>query len=208
MKLFDIFPNPIFVETCDFQEDVKNIIQNLNAEYSQNEVSDKLFHYGNDLNQSILYLPVFEKFKLWIEECCYQYVTEILGYHLDDKIIITDSWINKCDKGGYQYPHYHTNSYISGTYYINIQDGHAPIVFRHDDSSTHISKQSITLKKQLSTKYNSDVLFHPNPGELYLWQSHLTHGVLDNNLDNRLSLSMNFMPSVVSNYKYGYKISI
>jgi uncharacterized protein (TIGR02466 family) len=209
MKLFDIFPNPIFAETCEFHEEVKTSIENLNLQYKQNEVCQSLYHANNELSSSILYHPELKQFKSWVEKSCHEYITNVLGYHLDDTVIVTDSWINRCDKGGYQYPHYHTNSYISGTYYLNIKDNHAPLMFRHDDTCTHINKQSITLKKgSISTKYNSDVLFHPTEGELYLWQSHLTHAVLDNMADNRLSLSMNFMPTVVSNYKYGYKISI
>jgi uncharacterized protein (TIGR02466 family) len=209
MKTFDIFPSPIYGVSYSNHAILKEKIFSLlqDAEFESNNISGNLFHYKNSKTHSILYENGFEEFKEWIEDNCYHYVTDILGYHLDDKIIVTDSWLNKCNKGGHQYPHHHTNSYISGTYYINFEDGHSPLIFIKDDTSSHISKQSLSLEKNKSpSRYNSDYVIMPEESELYLWQSHLTHGVPDNQLDNRISLSMNFMPTSMTNQRYGYKV--
>lgn len=209
MKTFDLFPSPVYGISYSDHEKLKMNIMSLleDASFETNKISENLFHYKNSKNHSILYEKDFKDFKDWVEERCYYYVTEILGYHLDGKIIVTDSWLNKCDRGGYQYPHYHTNSYISGTYYVNFQNGHAPIIFIKDDGASHSTRQSLSLEKNKSpTRYNSDSVILPEESELYLWQSHITHGVSDNQLDGRISLSINFMPTCMTNQRYGYKV--
>jgi len=208
MKTFDLFPSPVYVISYPGHDNLKKKILTIleEASFESNQISENLFHYKNSKNHSILYDDCFADFKDWLEDCCYYYITELLGYHLDDKVIITDSWLNKCNNKGFQYPHYHTNSYVSGTYYVNFEEDHAPLIFIKDDSSSYVTKQTISLEKNKTpTRYNSDSVLMPEESELYLWQSHLTHGVSDNNKDNRISISMNFMPTSMTNQRYGFK---
>jgi uncharacterized protein (TIGR02466 family) len=117
--------------------------------------------------------------------------------------------LNLCDAGGSQYPHFHTNAFISGTYYVCHEEGHAPLFFRHPDGSTHSQVPSISLLPDMNKlgKYNCDVIMHPSEGEVMLWQSNLTHGYSDNQKDGRVSISMNFMPSLIVDDKYSYRVS-
>lgn len=212
MKLYDLFPNPIFGIEYPKHEELKKIIlqvmEDNKSEFEINTSSSNLTHLKNRLSESILYEDVFEEFKLWVEETCTDYVTDCLGYHLTDKMMVTDSWVNKCDKGGSQHPHYHSNSYISGTYYVNFQEGHAPLMFNKRSALLFPNHPSLVLPENndFITKYNTDSAIYPEEGELYLWQSQMTHSVPENEIDNRISLSMNFMPRVVSNTRYGFKV--
>lgn len=209
MKIFNVFPNPVFIENCPFQEDVKNFVnQELKSgNLTVNENCPNLHHLDNDLKKSILSKDNFKDFNEWLVKCANYYVTDVLGYELVDGMTITDSWLNICNKNGMQVPHYHTNSYISGTYYVNIEDGHSPLTFRHIDNSTHSNNQSISLGiGKSATLYNSDAVFFPENGQLFLWQSHLTHGYFNNQSDNRISLSMNFLPKIIANHRYAFKI--
>ena len=56
-------------------------------------------------------------------------------------------------------------------------------------------------------KYNCDLIMLPNEGELMLWPSNLTHGYADNKKDGRISISMNFMPSLIVDDKYSYRVT-
>lgn len=209
MEILEIFPNPIFIETYPEKESLNELlIEEITSGIGEkNDATPKLTHYSNKLNFSILYDKKFKEFKEWCEERCTEYVKDVIGYNIDGKMFITDSWLNKCDLGGFQYPHLHSNSYISGTYYINFEDGHSPLSFIKDITSPFSNKQTLSLQKSnISTKYNSNFLLKPNSGELVLWESNLCHGHFDNRKDGRLSLSMNFMPSVMSSGKYGFKI--
>jgi uncharacterized protein (TIGR02466 family) len=208
-NIIEIMPNPIAIFNCDFSDEVKAIflksIDDLNE--TQNIQSDKLKHYGNDLNQSVLYREEFTKLKDWCLHCAREYVVDVLGYNLLDDIMVTDSWINICHAGGFQYPHYHANSFISGTYYINFdEEDHSPLLFRNPKFIESASQPVLQLEKKFSTKYNSDSVIVPRSGSLVLWESHLSHGYHYNKTDNRISLSMNFIPNYITSGKYGFRI--
>lgn len=214
MKTIDLFPSPVFGVSYPHHDILKNQIFDLISEvntnvFERNEFSSHLFHYKNTIKDSILYQDLFKDFKNWVEEQCYYYVTEILGYHLEDKIIVTDSWLNKMNKGGHQYSHYHGNCYVSGTYYIHFDPkGHAPLVFQNPETATTSFRPSLSLDRgKIPTPYNSDSIITPEESELYLWKSHMNHAVVDNQMNNRITLSMNFMPSIFSNERYGFKVS-
>lgn len=210
MEVFDIFPNPIYREVYPDAKNLKKVIIDIMQDKDMivNGMSSELFHYENISTESFLYKKEFDSFREWIEEKSTEFVRDVLGYSLESKMLVTNSWANICNSGGSQYPHYHTNAYISGTYYVNFEEGHAPLFFRHTDSATHSSSPSISLEsnKERPGKYNSDVIIWPKEGELLLWQSNLSHGYVNNQKDNRVSVSMNLMPEIVNNDKYSYRV--
>ena len=210
IETFDIFPNAIGRITYDKSEPTKKTILDLmeGTEMEPNAKDPSLYHFDNETNKSFLHKECFLEFREWMEKTCTDFVKNTLGYNISGNMIITDSWLNLCDKGGGQYPHFHGNAYISGTYYVNFKQGHSPLCFRHPENSTHSHFPTITLQcdKSNPNKYNSDVFIFPEEGELVLWQSNLTHGYSDNQLDGRISISMNFMPEIVNNDKYSYRV--
>lgn len=207
IKIIDIFSSPIILCHFDESENVKQTTLDIIKEYTKsvNSQNNNLFHYGNEVNESVLNQKCFNEFKEWILQCSKKFIIEILGYTLHDDVMITDSWINVCQKNGWQTPHYHTNSYISGTYYVNYKEEHSPLLFNNKDSY-YSSQPSIQLEVFKPTAYNSNRIIKPIEGDLVLWQSHLTHGYDTNNLDDRITISFNIMPTFINSGKYGYKI--
>jgi uncharacterized protein (TIGR02466 family) len=209
IKTLDLFPNAlgrvVYKNSTETKETIINMIENSDME--SNAKDPALYHFQNNTNSSFLHNKKLKNFKTWMEKTCTEFVRGTLGYNIGE-MIITDSWLNLCDKGGGQYPHFHGNAYISGTYYVNFRQGHAPLCFRHPENSTHSHFPTITLQSDKSNpnKYNSDVFVFPEEGELIMWQSNLTHGYTENQLDSRISISMNFMPSIVANDKYSYRV--
>lgn len=211
MSIADIFPTPIYVDNYKEQNTVKNLVskQIKKLKPEPHLCSPELVHYGNTTETSIFKNKEFRNFKQWCEKSCEKFITETLGYELEDGVFVTDSWINVCNTGGFQQPHFHTNSFISGTYYVNYDKdlGHSPLVFQSPSNCTYIGKQAISLAKVKETPYNSDTVCFPQNGDLILWQSHILHGHFDNNADDRISISMNFMPKVLSTGQYGFRVS-
>ena len=209
IETLDLFPNALgrvlYENATETKETIINMMEN--AEMEPNAKDPALYHFQNETNTSFLHNEELKDFKEWMEKTCTEFVRETLGYNIGE-MLITDSWLNLCDKGGGQYPHFHGNAYISGTYYVNFKQGHSPLCFRHPENSTHSHFPTITLQSDKSNpnKYNSDVFIFPAEGELVMWQSNLTHGYTENQLDGRISISMNFMPSVVANDKYSYRV--
>jgi len=206
----NIFPEPISVYEYPDHDSVKKQIFNILKTKQQetiNSDSQSLFHYGNDMGESVLHKPEFYDFRDWIENCCLDYISNVLGNYCLDKMIVTDSWINVANQGAKQFYHYHCNSIVSGTYYVNFEEGkHVPLYFRHTSINQSASTPTMEIEKYRPTPYNSDALIQPVEGSLFLWRSNLAHGYpIPNQTDNRVSLSMNFIPNYITSGKYGYK---
>ena len=69
--------------------------------------------------------------------------------------------------------------------------------------SSTFTVEDVKVARQASVVW----LMYPEEGELMLWQSNLTHGYSDNQKDGRISISMNFMPSLIVDDKYSYRVS-
>tara|TARA_E500000331_G_C16993015_1_gene598635 strand:- start:52 stop:708 length:657 start_codon:yes stop_codon:yes gene_type:complete len=129
---------------------------------------------------------------------------DYLGY-LCDEVIVTDAWLNNGKKNSILQDHNHANSYISGTYYIEIDSKiHSQLEFDNHKLSYEGAfgpslKLPVNTKK--ATPYNSKrISIESLPGQILFWKSHMIHGFSRPNLeDGRLTLSFNIMPKVCKN---------
>lgn len=215
MATIEIFPKVIGKYTLEkekhlqLKEQCISLLQTLSEFKSENTASSQLNHYLNKHNQNLFAYPEFKWFESWLEEKSIDYITETLGYHLKEGVIITDCWLNVCNKGGEQFHHTHSNSYVSGTYYLNYIRGlHAPINFKNKDFNPENSiVQYIDIPVEFPTKYNSyGALVNYDESDLLLWQSNLAHGYDSNDEDNRISISFNVMPKYIHNKSYSFRI--
>ena len=65
---------------------------------------------------------------------------------------------------------------------------------------------SLTLMRKKFTDYNQDNQIQVNEGELMIFPSQIIHGYQHNKGDNRVTLSMNMMPTIVTNGDYGWRV--
>jgi uncharacterized protein (TIGR02466 family) len=203
MKIDSMFPTCI--ASVEYIENVnlKPVLTNNLPTGRINPRSESLFHYYED--NSILYKKELKDFFVWCEDMTTDFVKNTLQKDIE-KMIITDCWLNVCDYGGKQNFHNHTNSYISGTYYVNKTDNHADLSFQSPYSQS-ANVNTIDLDNLNTNEYNATHFTTPvKEGSLYLWPAFLKHGYEENMQDNRISLSINFMPNIVKNDTYGYKI--
>jgi len=207
-EIFDIFPTPIRAYKNPNHKNHKKFIldyKNKTKNYKNN--SDKnLIHWGCN-GTSVSVIEEFQELKEWVKKCSIDFIVDVCGYELRSDVVITDSWLNECFSGGSQKFHFHSNSFISGTYYVNYdQNLHAPLQFKRYslDSST---RQSISLPRKNPNQYSTDAAIFPEEGELVLWESHVTHGYENNANDERISLSVNIIPEILDTGIYKFKIT-
>ena len=212
MKSFDIIPTAIgreiYPDNDKLKKDVFSLAKKERMEWA--EKRPNLFHIAKDRENgvSFLYKEGLLDFKNWVEEQCTLFVKDVLEFRLLDKMIVTDSWLNLCNIKGSQNRHNHSNAFISGTYYLNFEKGHAPLRIVNPTTRSPSIMQSITLQRENeNNKYTGDPILQPEEGELLLWQSHLTHGHSGNQKNDRVSISINFMPSVVTDRFYGFRVT-
>ena len=212
MDVFSILPTPLGVSQCPFHKDVKSLIlkeielRSQSPYTSQN--GENLYHFDY---YSLLQQDRFKQFKSWIQEQGKTIVMDVMGHHLQDTMVVTDSWVNVCHKNGLQKTHNHNNSFISAVYYVNYTDQHVPTYFVKNElmipvlgSVTNTSNMSIPFEKE--TIYNQVEEVKTNEGDLVLFPSNILHGYKTNCSDERITVAMNMMPNVLSGWDYGWSV--
>ena len=112
-----------------------------------------------------------------------------------DKIAmnITTSWVNRYDKGHSTHQHHHSNSIISGVYYLADCDDTAPIHFHRAPGYVNLWPNTVNLPIKQHNALNIDVItVIPKADELIMWPSHLAHSVPPNQSDTpRYTIAFN-----------------
>ena len=79
----------------------------------------------------ILNNPVLEDIKNHILNMLKEYVVDIYGYSPNNlEPCFLNSWITKHNKDDYSQDHYHTNSIVSGTFYIQVDEKSGALAFK------------------------------------------------------------------------------
>ena len=180
-ELISLFPIPLLV--CAYQWDYSEELKWIRSVESWRENEDSYNRQSTDT--FILDHPELKKIRTFIETKLNTFVSQTLGS--EDRLAITQSWLNKNEKGESHHEHVHPNSMISGVWYPVIHDKLPPIQFRNR------AQRDVELSTERYNTFNSATFMLPlNPGELILFPSNLTHSVQPNLGDEeRMSLSFN-----------------
>ena len=136
-----------------------------------------LTHFYQHQKEHLLYDnedEIFQHFHDWLEECYADYVTNVQGWKMTDKTFITDCWVNVTKEGGNQVLHSHANAFVSGTYYLRMEDGSGQIMYINPCAMAN--RPYFGFDNCKATPYNEAQHFG-NCQEQYLilWPSNLSH---------------------------------
>ena len=184
MKLLhtvNLFPVPLTLFDIDILEEEKEYLKTLPTG-NDSPYLDNLATIDN----TVLNKPQVSKLKKQLMNALNQYKKELL--RCDDEIYITNSWVNFLPKFKSHALHQHTNSFVSGVLYIDINSDHPFIKFENP-----ADLWTLNWKRNKFGVFNS--LSHSETirtGMLMLFPSKLWHSV-DKNLarEPRISLSFN-----------------
>ena len=147
----NINPEPVGIFTLPNQKHLKykNAILKILKEtprdselFANMRLSSRLCH-DNDLH-------IFEQFQQLkdlekdIHTVLISYISRIGS--LCDRMVINDAWVNEDGQAATLGFHYHTNSYLSGTYYVNYDNKmHTPLSFVNDRFTANRKGPSIDI---------------------------------------------------------------
>lgn len=182
MIIEDLFPIPIAFFKYEGEID-KNFL------LSQPQRPNK----GNSSSQNNYILNHKELLPLrqFIQKCLHDYFMATINPKNDVYLKITQSWLNWTNPNQYHHKHSHSNSLISGCFYVNADKNKDRIFFYRD------GYQQIKLPPVEWNNYNSDSWWFPvGFGDLILFPSYLTHMVepVEGN-ETRISLAFNAFPT-------------
>ena len=219
IKIFPILPEALGLfliprnDHIIYKDFAKKIIDQPLPEYNSTNIDcSSLKHVCNQKDQNIFKnFPQFQNLEKTLCEFTLKYINSI-GFCCDE-VVITDAWLNCALANSSQAMHLHSNSFISGTYYINfLPDVHAPLTIVNDRLVQGTARHpflELPIDKSVSTPYNQRQLkISIEESSVLLWKSHILHGWDNNQADNRITLSFNVMPKVCSDgYAYSFSVN-
>ena len=123
----------------------------------------------NSMGEAVLERPAFAELGAAVRLCCAEALKEMgveaSGFGLQ-------SWINLHDRGGFNFPHIHEGSLLSGSVYLQVPPGSGPLVFR--DPRPHVAGSSV---KGSGPNGHKDVHLRPYAGLVVLFPCWLEHFV-------------------------------
>tara|TARA_Y100001968_G_C19377303_1_gene728367 strand:+ start:667 stop:1371 length:705 start_codon:yes stop_codon:yes gene_type:complete len=220
-EITNISPEPIGIFTLpkdkhmEYKKHITDIWENAPSELMQQfQHEPKTKHLCNLVNQNL-----FSSFKdlldlkLDIQKIILSYIREI-GFSCEE-VIINSAWLNNAEKGSTLEYHTHSNSYVSGNYFVNFDlSKHTRLAFLNDRVCTadaYPNAQVISIPKRTDKKsiYTSNSYeIAAAEGKILIWRSNKAHGYkTPNQSGNRLTLSFNSMPKTLNNGFYSFDIS-
>ena len=179
-ELVRLFAIPILI--TKYQSDFKKELNYIKKIKLVENGTNKNF---KSIDSYILKNKIFKNLKTFFEDSLKVYDEEI--FNTNQKVFITQSWVNFNPKGSIHHEHLHPNSIVSGVFYFQVDPNMPPIVFNKTLNES--------LKRQVNkfNEFNSENFLLPiNSGELILFPSSLRHSVPINTTNkDRISLSFN-----------------
>ncbi len=183
-KTVGIFPIPIYTANSDSdlipKEEIEKIIQEGMSKNVSNSSSTNSYIFDDNLKE----------LKQFCEQHLKKYVEQTINPKEELDLYITQSWLNITKPGEFHHEHCHSNSIISGVFYIStIENDQITLM----DPNFKIRDQIQVIPKGY-TAFNSTCWFYPvKNSELILFPSWLNHRVdpNENATTDRISISFN-----------------
>lgn len=189
MEIVDIFPTPLYHSILD--------IDDISLDGMKNHAR-KHFNPPDNSNDFFLQSPGdlanhkdFEILKSKVETAATNFWHSV-GYEYRE-LKITQMWANYMKGRGFIDEHNHSNSLVSGIFYLHVSSGSGATVFTDTYHGIH---KMINVPNEKDTRYNSHrFIVTPKNNMLILFPSYLNH-YSDPCADGgeRITISMNFLP--------------
>jgi len=179
-ELLQIFPTPILI--TKYEGSLVDELKHINTlEWIEQKANSNF----KSKDTYLLNHEQFKNIKNFIYESLNKFTQNI--FESNQRLVVTQCWLNKNPKGSKHHEHVHPNSIISGVFYFKQDPKLPPISF---SKSIH---SAMKLDPKKFNNLNSETFLLPcTNGELILFPSNLKHSVPINMGDEpRISMSFN-----------------
>jgi uncharacterized protein (TIGR02466 family) len=189
-----IFPTPIYMSKLDrgFTKQELQFVDNQKNKCSKNSGNI------NTKDNYILNRKEFKNIKKFLDKHCKEYLETIICPKNNIELYITQSWLNYTETNQFHHKHAHSNSIVSGVFYINCHEELDKIKFFKEGHQT--------IKPEIKdwNLWNSETWwFTVKTGDIIMFPSSLTHMVeTKEGTNTRISLAFNvFIKGTIGNNK-------
>jgi uncharacterized protein (TIGR02466 family) len=178
-----IFPTPIYMSKLD------RALTPLELKFVDKSKKDFYKNDGNitSNNNYILNEKPFTNIKKELDKRVQDYCNKVLSTTDAVTPYITQSWLNYTETNQYHHKHAHSNSLVSGVFYINSDKEFDKIKFFNEGHKT------IRIETKIFNLWNSESWWFPvKTGNIILFPSSLSHMVeTKEGTNTRISLAFN-----------------
>ena len=181
----DLFPIPLLQDNLPVPLKILEYIKSV--DYFRHDT-------GYISHTKLLDDPQMSVMKTLITQKVEEYFYRYCGFSKEAKPLLISSWANLHKKGDYAQAHYHENSLITFVWYPLVDDNSGSFFIQ---PKMNLFGPTFTFPINQHNRYNSNSLvFHPRNGDLYIFPSHMVHGVDKLMYEfNRYSLAGDYMIS-------------
>ena len=179
-ELLQIFPTPILITKYK-----GSLVDELKHIDTLDWIKQKANGNFKSKDTYLLKHEQFKNIKNFINESINKFTKNIS--QSDQRLVVTQSWMNKNPKGSKHHEHVHPNSIISGVFYFKQDPKLPPISF------SKAIQSAMKLDPKKYNNLNSETFLLPcTDGELILFPSNLKHSVpINMSEESRISMSFN-----------------
>jgi uncharacterized protein (TIGR02466 family) len=193
-NIIGIFPTPIYSSKLNrpLSEEELSFIDKTKEDVFLNEGNTT--SNDNNVLENIVFKNLKDDLYLRVKD----YFDKIISSSNNITPYITQSWLNYTEKNEYHHKHTHSNSLVSGVFYINCHEEYDKIKFFNNNY------KAIVLEVKNYNLYNAENWWYPvKTGDIILFPSSLTHMVETKQGNNtRISLAFNvFVKGNIGNEK-------
>ena len=189
--MITLFPSLVYKSNINrsLSDDEKQLIQDKSLQIQNNKFN------SSSVDNKILDNNNFKYINNFIQEKINFFIETIIQPKHNLSCYVTESWLNFNKKGDSHHKHFHKNSFLSGVFYLSVNE---------NDSITFLSpiKNLFDIEKSEENELNADYArVKIKNGDLVIFYSHLDHKVdINQNNETRISLSFNtFIKGKLSN---------
>ena len=166
----------------------------------------KQYNVWNHKSHDILKEEGYEDLAKMVQSGVETYIYDVLSFSKNVKAIRTSSWLTIGDDKCATSEHLHTNSIYSGILYLKSLPKSGDLYFVSGDYPNYCTT-TVKPSPEKFNIFNSDTYYvTPNTGGLFVFPSHLRHGVTPNESgESRCALAFNyFLGGLISDQNTGY----
>jgi uncharacterized protein (TIGR02466 family) len=189
MAQFDyLFPTPVMISSF-----IPNNMKDIEELLISNSIDELKTRNWVTTQDNLHKIPPFQDFISKLKNEVKTYCNEMLLIDYNN-LELTSLWANIHTENSAHDLHMHSNSFVSGVYYVRVPDkdqGHISFADPRDVREVFITDHTDPTDKRVTRIYD----YKPQNGMLILFPSWLKHRVNQFKLDNdyRISMSFNFI---------------
>ena len=195
-EIHGIFPTPVYLNKINrkFKKSELNFINKQVNKCVKN--TGNIYTKDNYIFKNSIHLNNIEKF---INDCIKDYFDKIIKTSNSVTPYITQSWLNYSRNNEFHHLHSHSNSFLSGVFYINADKKTDSIKFWNKENTPVIKLET----KEYHLLNSGTWKFPIETGDLILFPSSTNHSVdIVENKNMRISLAFNvFIKGTIGNNK-------